>query len=100
MHQTYVNVLLTANTYFVRVLYNLRYQGKGNLSAENGGNCQKPNPLLKMLNGSFNMLLYLVHLCSSFDYVSTEEFGRIVSETFNTEKTNKCSLVMSYCSKE
>ena len=99
MYQTNVNVLLTANTYYVRVLYNLRYQGNGSLSAENGGNCQKTNPLLKMLNGGFNMLLYLVHLCSYFDYVSAQEFG-LVSGTANTEMTNKCSLVMSYCSKE
>ena len=33
------------------------------------------------------MLLYLVHF-SSLDYVSTQEFGSIVSERFNTEKTH------------
>ena len=33
------------------------------------------------------MLLYLVHLCRCFDYVSTQEFGSIALETFNTEKT-------------
>ena len=32
------------------------------------------------------MLLYLVHLCRCFDYVSTQEFGSIVSEKFNIEK--------------
>ena len=35
MYQSLREYLLTANTYFVRVLYNLRYHGKGNLSAEN-----------------------------------------------------------------
>ena len=34
------------------------------------------------------MLLYLVLLFSSFDYVSTQEFGSIVSKRFNTEKTH------------
>ena len=34
------------------------------------------------------MLLYLVHLFVPFDYVSTQEFGSIVSERFNTEKTD------------
>ena len=34
------------------------------------------------------MLLYLAHICSSFDYVSTQEFGGIVTETFYTEKTH------------
>ena len=34
------------------------------------------------------MLLYLVRLFSSFDYVSTKEIGSIVSERFNTEKTH------------
>ena len=66
MYQSSREYLLTANTYFVRVLYNLHYQGKGNLSAENNSNCQETHLPLKMQNGSFNMLLYLVHLCSSF----------------------------------
>ena len=35
----------------------------------------------------FNMLFYLVHVVP-FDYVSTQEFGSIVSERFNTEKTH------------
>ena len=39
--------LLTAR-HFVRVLYILRYQGKGNLSAENNSNCQETNLRLKM----------------------------------------------------
>ena len=34
------------------------------------------------------MLVYLVHLLDPFDYVSTQEFGIIVSERFNTEKTH------------
>ena len=48
MYQSLREYLLTANTYFVRVLYNLRYQGKGNLSAENNSNCQETNPPLKI----------------------------------------------------
>ena len=32
------------------------------------------------------MMLYLVHLCIFFDYVSTWEFGSKVSETFDIEK--------------
>ena len=44
MYQSERDYLLTANTYFIRVLYNLRYQGKGNLSAENkNSNCQETN---------------------------------------------------------
>ena len=43
MYQSKREYLLTANTYFTRVLYNLRYQGKGNLSAENNSNCQETN---------------------------------------------------------
>ena len=66
MYQSYHEYLLTANTYFVRVLYNLPCQGKGNLSADNNSNSQETNLRLKMLNDSFNMLLYLVHSCSSF----------------------------------
>ena len=34
------------------------------------------------------MLLYLVHFLVPIDYVSTQEFGSIVSERFNTEKTH------------
>ena len=41
MYQSERAHLLTANTYFIRVLFNLRYQGKGNLSAENNSNCQE-----------------------------------------------------------
>ena len=48
MYQSLREYLLTANTYFVRVLYNLRYQGKGKLSAENNSNCQETNPPLKI----------------------------------------------------
>ena len=33
------------------------------------------------------MLLYFVYVVL-FHYVSTQEFGSIVSETFNTEKTH------------
>ena len=45
MYQSERDYLLTANTYFIRVLYNLRYQGKGNLSAEKekNSNCQETN---------------------------------------------------------
>ena len=34
------------------------------------------------------MLLYLVIYLVPFDYMSTQEFGSIVSERFNTEKTH------------
>ena len=78
--------MLTANAFFVRVLYNLRYQGKGNLSAENNSKCQETNLPLKMYNGRFTMLLYLVHYLVPFDYVSTQELENIVSERLNSEK--------------
>ena len=34
------------------------------------------------------MLLYIVQFLVPFDYMSTQEFGSIVSERFNTEKTH------------
>ena len=46
--------LLTANTYFIRIFYNLRYQGKGNLSAENNSNCQETN-----LTSKFKMVILI-----------------------------------------
>ena len=66
MHQSQREYLLTAYTYFAKVLHNLRYHGKGSLSAENNSNSQETSLELKILNGSFNMLLDLVYLCSSF----------------------------------
>ena len=48
LFQSSPEYLLTANTYFVRELYDLRYQGKGNLSAENNSKCQETNLPLKM----------------------------------------------------
>ena len=62
MYQSEREYLLTAYTYFIGVLYNLRYQGNGNLLAENNSSCQETNLPSKFKNGSFNMLLYLVHL--------------------------------------
>ena len=68
-------------------MYNLRYQSKGNLSAENNSNCQETNPPMKMQNGSFKMLLYLVHLCRWFWLCVNP--GSIVSETFNNVSTQE-----------
>ena len=39
---------------------------------------------MEVLICCFILLIYLV----PFDYVSTQEFGSIVSETFNIEKTH------------
>ena len=92
--------MLTANTYFVRVLYNLRYQGKGNLSAENNSNCQETNLPVKMKLEV--LILYFIQFIyvDAFHFVSTQEFGSIVSETFNIEKTHMQFSYAVYCSKE
>ena len=87
MYKSKSEYSLTANTYFIRVLYNLCYQGKRNLSAENNSNCQETN-----LPSKFKMVvliccfIYFIYIVP-FDYVS-QEFGSIVSERFNTEKTH------------
>ena len=67
---------------------NLRYKDEGNLSAENNSNCQETNPPLKIkmvvLICCFIKFIYV----DAFEYVSTQEFEGIVSETFNIEKTH------------
>ena len=80
--------MLTANTCFVRVLYNLRYQGKGIYQLIITVTVKKQthscNYKMVVLICHFMLFIYV----DAFDYVSTQEFGNIVSETFNIEMTH------------